>query len=138
MSRSNSAAAAFIKRSGAVGDPRSGCRRKRAHAAPANRFSQRLANTTAADLQSPPRSACPKWCAHYAEGWHVEADGKLYRTAGRIQHEVSSGVDWFELDGGAEFGETQGRLPRLLRAIKQGEQTVRLDDGSSASCPKSG
>jgi superfamily II DNA or RNA helicase len=70
------------------------------------------------------------------EGWHVEAEGKLYRTAGALSMEISSGVDWFELEGGAQFGETKIALPRLLRAIKQGEQTVRLDDGTLGIIPE--
>ncbi len=70
------------------------------------------------------------------EGWRVEAEGKLYRSAGRVRMEISSGVDWFDLDGGAEFGESHVSLPKLLRAIKQGEQTVRLDDGSLGIIPE--
>ena len=70
------------------------------------------------------------------EGWHVEAEGKLYRTAGALSMEIRSGVDWFELEGGAQFGDTRIALPRLLRAIKQGEQTVRLDDGTLGIIPE--
>jgi len=70
------------------------------------------------------------------EGWHVEAEGKLYRTAGTLSMEISSAVDWFELEGGAQFGDTRIALPRLLRAIKQGEQTVRLDDGTLGIIPE--
>jgi SNF2-related domain/Helicase conserved C-terminal domain/SWIM zinc finger len=70
------------------------------------------------------------------EGWHVEAEGKLYRTSGVLSLEISSGVDWFDLEGGAQFGETKVALPRLLRAIKQGEQTVRLDDGTLGIIPE--
>jgi superfamily II DNA or RNA helicase len=70
------------------------------------------------------------------EGWRVEADGKLYRSAGKVRMEINSGVDWFDLDGGAEFGESRVSLPKLLRAIKQGEQTVRLDDGSMGVIPE--
>jgi len=70
------------------------------------------------------------------EGWRVEAEGKLYRNAGKLRMEISSGVDWFDLDGGAEFGESRVSLPKLLRAIKQGEQTVRLDDGSLGVIPE--
>ena len=52
---------------------------------------------------------------------------KASSTARRAQlsMEISSAVDWFELEGGAQFGDTRIALPRLLRAIKQGEQTVR-------------
>ena len=71
-----------------------------------------------------------------SENWHVEAEGKLYRTAGALSMEISSGVDWFELQGGAQFGDTRVALPRLLRAIKQGEQTVRLDDGTLGILPE--
>lgn len=71
-----------------------------------------------------------------SEGWHVEAEGKLYRTASALSVEIRSGVDWFELDGGAQFGDNRIGLPRLLHAIKQGEQTVRLDDGTLGIIPE--
>jgi hypothetical protein len=70
------------------------------------------------------------------EGWHIEAEGNLYRTAGALRMEINSGVDWFELEGGAQFGEAEVTLPRLLRAIKQGEHTVRLDDGTLGIIPE--
>ncbi len=70
------------------------------------------------------------------EGWHVEAEGKLYRTASALTMEIRSGVDWFELDGGAQFGDRRIALPRVLHAIKQGEQTVRLDDGTLGIIPE--
>ena len=53
------------------------------------------------------------------EGWEIEAEGKLYRTAEKLKIEVKSGVDWFELDGSAIFGEAKISLPQLLRAIQQ-------------------
>jgi len=70
------------------------------------------------------------------EGWRVEAEGKLYRTAASVRMEIRSGVDWFDLEGGAEFGGSRVSLPKLLRAIKQGESTVRLDDGSVGIIPE--
>jgi hypothetical protein len=70
------------------------------------------------------------------EGWRVEADGRLYRRAGAVRMEIHSGVDWFDLDGGAEFGAAGVSLPKLLRAIKHGERTVRLDDGSVGIIPE--
>jgi len=69
------------------------------------------------------------------EGWHVEVEGNLYRTGGAIAIEITSGVDWFDLAGAAQFGDAKIELPRLLRAIKQGEQTVRLDDGTFGIVP---
>ena len=71
-----------------------------------------------------------------AEGWNVEAEGNLYRTAGALRIEINSGVDWFDLEGGAQFGDSSLALPKLLRAIKQGEHTVRLDDGSLGIIPE--
>lgn len=70
------------------------------------------------------------------EGWHLEAEGHLYRTAGALRMEINSAVDWFELEGGARFGAAEVALPRLLRAIKQGEHTVRLDDGTLGIIPE--
>ena len=70
------------------------------------------------------------------EGWQVEAEGQLYRTADKLSMEITSGVDWFELGGRAQFGDGTVSLPRLLRALKQGEQTVRLDDGTWGILPE--
>ena len=70
------------------------------------------------------------------EGWRVEAEGKLYRHAGTLRLEVHSSVDWFDLQGTAAFGDAVVPLPKLLRAIKQGEDTVRLDDGSLGIIPE--
>ena len=70
------------------------------------------------------------------EGWKVEAEGKLFRAPGELHIEISSGIDWFELQGGAQFGATAVPLPQLILAIKRGEQTVRLDDGTLGIVPE--
>jgi superfamily II DNA or RNA helicase len=71
-----------------------------------------------------------------AEGWRVEAEGKLYRRPGELKVQVASGVDWFELQGVADFeGQTVG-LPELLKAVAKGENIVRLDDGSFGLVPE--
>ena len=70
------------------------------------------------------------------EGWQVEAEGSLYRTGSAINMEITSGVDWFGLVGAATFGDAAVPLPRLLRAIKRGETTVRLDDGTVGIIPE--
>jgi superfamily II DNA or RNA helicase len=69
------------------------------------------------------------------EGWHVEADGKLYRQAGAWSVEVTSGVDWFDLAGTVEFGDTTAQLPALLAALRRGESTVLLGDGTFGILP---
>jgi superfamily II DNA or RNA helicase len=69
-------------------------------------------------------------------GWHVEADGKLFRKPGSYRMEVASGVDWFELRGEVEYGETTAALPELLEAVRRGENTVRLGDGTYGVLPE--
>ena len=71
-----------------------------------------------------------------AEGWSVEAEGKLYRSAGRFKMGVSSGVDWFELHGEVEFEGQTVRLPELLAALRRGERFITLGDGSLGILPE--
>jgi hypothetical protein len=70
------------------------------------------------------------------EGWRVEAQGKLYREAGDFRIEVTSGIDWFELHGGATFGDQEVPLPTLLAALRRGEDLVPLGDGSFGLLPE--
>ncbi len=69
-------------------------------------------------------------------GWRLEADGKVFRRPGAIHMEVSSGIDWFELHGEIEYGETSARLPELLDALRRGETIVRLADGTYGMLPE--
>ena len=70
-----------------------------------------------------------------AAGWRVEADGQLVRRAGKLSLSVSSGVDWFDLEGSCDFGGASASLPRLLAALRKGEQFIQLDDGSQGMLP---
>jgi superfamily II DNA or RNA helicase len=71
-----------------------------------------------------------------AEGWRVEAEGKMFRGPGEIKVQVSSGIDWFELHSSVDFGETTARLPELLAALKRGETVIKLDDGTFGMLPE--
>lgn len=71
-----------------------------------------------------------------AEGWHLEAEGKIYRAPGEFRLSVQSGVDWFELHGSVDFDGTTAGLPELLRALRRGEGTIRLGDGSLGVLPE--
>ena len=71
-----------------------------------------------------------------AAGWQVEADGKLYRQAGAFALAVRSGRDWFDLDATADFDGRPVPLPRLLDALRRGETSVVLDDGSLGMVPE--
>ena len=69
-------------------------------------------------------------------GWHVEADGKVYRREGKMRLNVSSGIDWFEVRGRVDFDGHTADLPEVLRAIKRGETLVKLDDGTFGMLPE--
>jgi len=71
-----------------------------------------------------------------AEGWAVEAEGKHYRSAGPFRMSVSSGVDWFDLQGEAEFEGRTVPLPEVLAAVRRGERFVPLSDGSLGMLPE--
>ncbi len=70
------------------------------------------------------------------EGWRVEAEGKVFRSNSSFSFSVASGIDWFELEGNADFGGAGVDLPRLLEAFKRGENYVVLDDGSLGLLPE--
>ena len=69
-------------------------------------------------------------------GWRVEAEGKLIRPAGEFKLAVTTGIDWFELDGQVDFGGQSVTLPDLLAAARRGETMVALGDGSMGMLPE--
>ncbi len=71
-----------------------------------------------------------------AEGWQVEAEGKLYRRPGNFDIQVISGIDWFDLRGEVKYDDQTASLPELLRALQRGENTVRLGDGTHGLLPE--
>lgn len=68
-------------------------------------------------------------------GWQVEAEGRVIRSAGEFSFSVTSGVDWFDLEGRCDFAGVSASLPQLLAALRKGERFVRLDDGSQGMLP---
>ncbi|MEA2696847.1 MAG: hypothetical protein QOI66_1118, partial [Myxococcales bacterium] len=71
-----------------------------------------------------------------SEGWHVEAEGRMYRAASHFTLSVSSGIDWFDLTATADFGGVTAALPQLLRALRRGESMIVLDDGTLGLLPE--
>ena len=69
-------------------------------------------------------------------GWHVEAEGKTFRTPGATRVSVSSGIDWFELHGEVDYGEATASLPQLLAAVRRGDTMVVLGDGTFGLLPE--
>ena len=83
------------------------------------------------------RTKLPRLLASLIQaGWHVEAEGKIFRRPGGSQLSVSSGVDWFELRGEVDYGECTAKLPALLEAVRRGDNMVRLDDGTYGMLPE--
>jgi superfamily II DNA or RNA helicase len=71
-----------------------------------------------------------------SEGWHVEAEGRMYRAASHFSLSVSSGIDWFDLTATADFGGVTAAMPKLLRALRRGESMIVLDDGTLGLLPE--
>jgi superfamily II DNA or RNA helicase len=70
-----------------------------------------------------------------ADGWIVESRGQLIRQPGSFNLNVSTNVDWFELNGQVDFGGVKASLPNLLAALRSGNQFIQLDDGSQGMLP---
>jgi hypothetical protein len=71
-----------------------------------------------------------------ARDWHVEAEEGTYRKPGTVRISVASGIDWFDMQGGVDYGGEIVPFPRLLQAIRSGQRVVRLGDGSFGLLPE--
>jgi superfamily II DNA or RNA helicase len=70
------------------------------------------------------------------EGWTFEGEGARYRTARATNATLTTGVDWFELKGQADFGGASASLPTLLAAAQRKSRYVELDDGTRGLLPR--
>jgi len=70
------------------------------------------------------------------ESWLVEVAGKLHRVHDKVDLRVSSGIDWFDVKGGLDFGGETVPFPALLAALRRGERYVPLGDGSLGILPE--
>ncbi len=71
------------------------------------------------------------------DGWRVQGQNRKPFRGGRITElSISSGIDWFDLEGGISFGEHVVSLPRAIKAFLRGEQMVKLGDGSTGLLPE--
>jgi superfamily II DNA or RNA helicase len=70
------------------------------------------------------------------QGWRVEAEGNLYRKPGEFKLKLASGIDWFDVEAAVDFEGKSVSLPSLLEALRRGEHTVQLDDGSLGMLPE--
>lgn len=69
-------------------------------------------------------------------GWRVEAEGRRLRALSSQSVKLSSGQDWFDLSGHVEFEGHRVELPELLKAAKNAQGFVRLDDGTEGLLPE--
>jgi len=72
-----------------------------------------------------------------AEQWQLEIDSSPVRVTDDLDVEVSSGIDWFDLEVHASFGEVRLALPELLAAAEAKRSLLRLSDGSFGIVPAS-
>lgn len=72
-----------------------------------------------------------------ADGWKIEIDSAPVRVADNFDVEISSGIDWFDLDAHASFGDVRIALPELLAASEARKSLLRLEDGSYGIVPTS-
>ena len=70
-------------------------------------------------------------------GWRVWAKDAVIRKPQRVQTQVSSGIDWFAVHVSVSYdGEGTVDLAAILAALKKGEKTVRLGDGTIGILPE--
>ncbi|MBA2113810.1 DEAD/DEAH box helicase [Bremerella alba] len=70
------------------------------------------------------------------EDWEVHAEGVPVRKSSGLSLNVRSKVDWFELEGEANFDGQVVSLPDLLKSLKNGERYIRLGDGTQGMLPE--
>ncbi len=70
-----------------------------------------------------------------SEGWLVDLNGVSFRAPGVGSLSITSGIDWFDLEGSVDYGGATARLPALLQALKRKENYVQLDDGTYGLLP---
>ena len=87
-------------------------------------------------LELPPKRLAQATRDLVQAGWLVEAEGKLIRPAGEFKLSVSTGIDWFELDGRVDFGGQGVPLPEVIAAARRGETMLALGDGSMGMMPE--
>jgi SNF2 family DNA or RNA helicase len=69
-------------------------------------------------------------------GWQVEAHGKLMRQPGELRMSITSDIDWFDLEASVDFEGQSVALPKLLAAMRRGDEFVTLDDGTQGMLPE--
>lgn len=70
------------------------------------------------------------------QGWQVEASGKPLSVASDFNISLTSGVDWFDLNGDIQFANEAVALPAILAAKESGSLVLKLKNGSYGLLPE--
>jgi len=71
------------------------------------------------------------------KGWTLRGRDNRRLMAGKAKGlRVSSGQDWFDVEGGIEFGDAIVPLPKAIRAFLCGEQAIELEGGGLGVLPQ--
>ncbi len=82
--------------------------------------------------------ALDKLIAFAGQGWRLRGRDKRPVQVGMVSRlRVSSGKDWFDLEGQLEFGELIIPLPQAIRAFLRGERQIALPNGETGLLPAS-
>ncbi|MCA9050408.1 MAG: SNF2 helicase associated domain-containing protein, partial [Planctomycetaceae bacterium] len=95
-----------------------------------------FADRSVADVKFPEKRTTEIVHRLLESGWEVEAEGVLLKRPGQFRIGVTSGQDWFELNAVMEFEGNTVTLPELLKAVRSGENFVRLGDGTRGMLPE--
>jgi non-specific serine/threonine protein kinase len=61
--------------------------------------------------------------------------GKINRATPTLRVSITSGIDWFDLKAIVEYGDQQISLHEIRKALKHGENYIKLADGSVGQIP---
>lgn len=70
------------------------------------------------------------------ENWEIHAEKLRLKPAQSWSSSISSGVDWFELDVELSFDGSSIPIPDLIHAVRNQQDTIRLNDGSLGLLPQ--
>jgi len=65
-----------------------------------------------------------------------ESLGKVNPNTPTIRLNITSGIDWFELDAVAMFGDQEVKLREIRKALRKGDKYIKLTDGSIGQIPE--
>lgn len=87
-------------------------------------------NTQAENYSLPP-ARMPELVNRLAsDGWQIWTEGRAIRRPGSMSINLTSGIDWFDLNVKCDFGGPTATLPQILAALQNQEKLIELSDGS--------